>query len=304
MRFSRRAFMHLTAGSALSLAGGTVWAWNHEGTAALERLLVPIAVAGLPEAFAGYRIGFITDTHLGLYVETPLIEHAFNLVRAADIDLLLLGGDFAWIPDTPNRWSPRNQELARRPYHEVPERVYSTLGRLAAAAAPRDGVFGVLGNHDRWIAPPERLASFINSGFRLLVNEAITVQRGTDELVVIGVDDYWTGVPRLPDRSAPRGSQVRVLLAHNPDYVSERLARGEFDFHLAVCGHTHGGQIRLPLVGALVHNVRDTRFSAGLVEVGAGQVYTSRGVGVVEIPYRVNCPPEVTVFELTPAGPV
>ena len=88
-------------------------------------------------------------------------------------------------------------------------------------------------------------------------------------------------------------------MSHNPDYISRLLEiQPEYHFDLALCGHTHGGQIRLPGMGAVMSQIQDPRFVAGLVNINGKQVYTSRGLGVVGLPFRYDCPPEVTVFTL------
>lgn len=127
------------------------------------------------------------------------------------------------------------------------------------------------------------------------------MQRGSESLLIFGSDDYLTGLPAVPPAAAIPGVSARVLVTHNPDYVSEVLKRDAARFSLALCGHTHGGQVRLPGLISMAAPVRDTRFLAGLVQVDGRWVYTSRGLGMVGLPFRVNCPPEITTIELKSA---
>jgi hypothetical protein len=134
---------------------------------------------------------------------------------------------------------------------------------------------------------------------RLLINEEHSLIRGHEQLIVFGVDDYLTGLPAVPPtRALPDGVTKRIILSHNPDYLPAILKRPEIGFSLAVCGHTHGGQIVLPLLGPVAAQVIDQRFVSGMCAIDGKQVYTSRGLGVVGLPFRVNCPPEVSVFTL------
>ncbi len=89
-----------------------------------------------------------------------------------------------------------------------------------------------------------------------------------------------------------------ILLTHNPDFSSFVLHDKNIKFNLSLSGHTHGGQIKLPIVGALGYNISDLRYKEGLVDYQETKLYTSRGLGYVELPIRINCPPEVTIITL------
>lgn len=137
------------------------------------------------------------------------------------------------------------------------------------------------------------------AGIQVLLNTVFPVERQGKRLLVLGSDDYWTGIPStsaMPDKKEP--GQVRIVLSHNPDYLSHLLEKTRFEFDLGLSGHTHGGQIKLPLIGALHYNIKDQRFAEGLFSHPRAVTYTSRGIGVVGLPIRINCPPEVNVFTL------
>lgn len=303
MILSRRRFLTSCAVGALGAAASGAYAINAETTGALELQRVDVPLATLPRAFDGYTIGFVSDMHLGYYVPTELIALAADRLREERCDLIALGGDYIWHPDDEKVWKKGNGDFKGLAHSEVPEAVFDRIADIYAALQPPDGVVAVLGNHDMWIAPDVCMRSLSARGVTVLENRAIEIRRGEARLDLAGVADLWTGFPRFPDLPPKDINRTRILLAHNPDYVSESLGRTDRSFDLALCGHTHGGQIRLPFGAVVFDNVADKRFVSGLVAVGGQAVYTSNGIGVVEIPLRINCPPEVTVLTLraTPA---
>lgn len=266
---------------------------------------VRIAVPGLPKAFDGYRIGFFTDIHLGIWVPDEWIAWGLEKLRAHSPDLLVLGGDYILANDNP-LWPMlgfiRNDAYAGMDSEDAVPLLFSSAAKILASYSPPDGIVAVVGNHERWNSIDLFYDAFRNyPSIKVLVNEELSVQRGSESLLFFGSDDYLTGLPSaLPAPTIPEVS-ARILISHNPDYVSEILKRDIAHFSLALCGHTHGGQVRIPGLVSLAAPVRDTRFLAGLVEVDNRQVYTSRGLGLVGLPFRVNCPPEVTTIELRAA---
>lgn len=294
---SRRRFLTSCALGALGAAAGG-YAVSADTTSALELKRIEVPLPALDRAFDGYTIGFVTDMHLGYYVPTELVALSAERLRAERCDLIALGGDYIWHPDDEKIWEKRNTDLRGVPRTEIPQVVFDQIADLYAALQTPDGVVAVLGNHDMWIAPQVCLRSFAARGVVVLENRAIELRRGEARLDLAGVADLWTGFPRFPDLPPTGDQRARILLAHNPDYVAESLGRPDRPFDLALCGHTHGGQVRLPFGGVVFDNIADKRFVSGLVQVSTQTVYTSNGIGVVEIPIRVNCPPEVTVITL------
>lgn len=290
----------LTTGGAALIGGGL--AASTDTTDDVELIALTVAVPNLPPAFEGYRIGFITDTHLGSYVLTTTVHKALSLLAAAKPSLLIYGGDYGWLPERDLIYPVRNPEFAGLSFEDRNRAVYARLAALNQTLQPADGSVGVMGNHDRWVAPATCIDVLSRGGIDILVNKDHTIKRGDATLSVFGVDDYWTGVPRLPTATTT-SAEVKILVAHNPDYVADQITRGDIWWHLALCGHTHGGQICLPFIGPVIYNVVDHRYAEGKVACGpASLVYTSRGIGVVEIPKRINCRPEVTVVTLTAAA--
>ncbi len=299
---SRRGF--LGAGLAgLGLAGLGGYALTHDTTSQLSLVEQRVELPRLPKAFEGYRIGFFTDPHLGVYVPTEWVDEAISLLSKARIDVLLMGGDYIWFPDNKgveHLYPVRNPRFAHtdKPTAMVSE-IFSVVADLAAKLDPPDGKFAVLGNHDGWTGPHLCKQEFTKRQIQVLENDVHSISRGSELLHIYGSADYWTGIPKPPPFSGlAAGNEARILLTHNPDYTSELVRLNFQGIDLAISGHTHGGQVKLPLVGALHANVEDMRFREGFFRAGGLISYTSRGVGVVEMPIRLNCPPEVTVFEL------
>lgn len=295
---TRRTFLKALGLGGLGAAGAGAFGFAAETTDTIVVNHVAIPVSTLPAAFDGYTIGFVSDMHLGYYVSTELIARSADLLREARCDLIALGGDYIWLPDDDKIWPKTNTDFRTTPHSEMPARVFSRIADIYASLNPPDGVVAVLGNHDGWIDPSACLAAFAARQITVLENRTVEIRRGEELLTIGGVADLWTGFPALPRIRPKSAVAAAVLLAHNPDFIAELLQKGPAPFDLALAGHTHGGQIRLPFVGAVFDNVDDKRFVSGLAPVAGGAVYTSNGLGVVEIPLRINCPPEVTVVRL------
>ena len=271
---------------------------GYTGTPVVERL--KLTIPHLAQSFRGYRIGYLTDLHLGLWVPQSWVTQAIEALIQENVDILLLGGDYIFVSDNP-LWETtgciRNADYLDRPRPEMAENAFADICRIIAGYSFRDGIVGVVGNHENWNSI-ELFMSAVRKhpSLRILINESHVITREGSSLEILGVDDFLTGFPIKPP---PRGSDSpRILLSHNPDYVASLLEEETRSFDIALCGHTHGGQVRLPGVMGVVIPVQDPRFMSGLTDIGTGYVYTSRGLGVVGLPIRVNCPPEITVIEL------
>jgi uncharacterized protein len=240
----------------------------------LERVALPLPTGH--ERLAGLRIGFVTDTHVGPLMSPAQIERGLDLLASARPDLALFGGDF--ISDSPR----------------YAERAAVVLGRFAASL-PLGGI-AVLGNHDL-ANDGERVAQALRSeGVRVLRNEAIAIETNGDTLWIAGVDDaiLGRGCPEEAFAGVPVGAAI-LALWHEPDGASESARRGAF---AQISGHSHGGQVSLPILGAPFAPTGGRRFVAGLNRAGGMPVYTSRGLGTYRPPVRFNCPPEVTLLTL------
>lgn len=242
---------------------------------AIER--VSVGLPRLPRAFHGFTLVQLSDFHYGPLVEPEGLQVAFDTARALEPDLIVVTGDF----------------VSRLSSGEA-DRVTRELSRLRAPA----GVFAVLGNHDWWEEGDQVAEAVQAAGVRLLRNEHAALRRARATLYLAGVDDVRADAHDLPRAllGIPPQSCV-VLLAHEPYFADTAARTGRVDLQLS--GHSHGGQIRLPLVERLILRLLGHhQYPRGLNRVGALQVYTNRGLGVVGLPLRYHCPPEVTYFTL------
>ena len=300
MRLSRRSFLALSGLGVLTTATGVSAARD---TFNLEMTHTVIPLPSLPPEFEGYRIGLLSDIHLGVYIPDEFVADAVAQLAKSQVDLVILGGDYIWLQESllSRTYGEhfRNPRYAGSPSIELAKKIFHDVADIVTQLAPRDGTYAVMGNHDAWVDPRLCIEQFTQHGVHFLVNQEAEVVRGDARLSIFGTDDLWNGIPRLLTRKLARPNEVRMLLTHNPDFASFTLDHTEFQFDFALSGHTHGGQVCFPLVGALHYNVRDHRFTQGLVAHPKGtQVFTSRGLGVVEVPWRLNCRPEVAVIEL------
>ena len=242
-------------------------------TVTVERVQVPLC--RLHPALEGFKIVQLSDLHF--LPHTPLSVIARAAERACELkpDLLVLTGDFVT--------------------HEA-ETIFG-LSDLLASLDARYGVFAILGNHDVRAGKALIGKAIEDTGVLLLQNEGITFDVGHGQLTLAGVDDCLWGQPDLKAALAQRPADATtILLAHEPDVIDRFSQDGRVDLQLS--GHTHGGQVRLPFFGTPVLPKLGQKYVHGLHRVNQSWLYTNRGVGMVSLPIRFNCPPEVTELVL------
>jgi predicted MPP superfamily phosphohydrolase len=271
MAITRRALLRgaLAAGAG-TLAGVGAYGYTYERHA-LEVTRATLAVTALPPALAGLRIGLITDIHRSLFVSHEDVTRAVTSLMAEIPDLIVLGGDYV-------TWGDR-------------EYVGPSADALAPLTAPH-GVFGILGNHDDDHDMPAALS---RNGVQMLKDARTRLRVRNETLDLVGIR-FWT--KRSADIAAlTRGAApMTVLLAHDPRRLSEAAT---LNVPLVLSGHTHGGQIVLPLIGPLAGQKFPT--VAGIGHRRRSTLFVSRGVGTIYVPVRINCPPEVALLTLQPA---
>jgi predicted MPP superfamily phosphohydrolase len=231
-----------------------------------------IFIDDLPPAFDGYRIAFLTDTHVASFVRREFYREIQTQVAAFDPDLILLGGDFVSF----NR------------------HIKLMAATLMSDLRARDGVYAILGNHDYWAGAQDVIDAMTARGIRFIINQNVTLTRDGATLALVGIDELYRGEP-VVEAAFAGVSGPTIGVSHHPDIV-DILDRRRLD--LLVCGHTHGGQIRFPFFGAIVVPSRhEWRYAAGFHRVGRVLMYVSRGIGAIP-PLRILCRPELATFVL------
>ncbi|UCF27751.1 MAG: metallophosphoesterase [Chloroflexota bacterium] len=236
---------------------------------------VPIRLKNLHPALEGFTILQMTDLHLYPMTQPPLIKKAVAMANSLKPDLVVLTGDYVW---------------------QVLEAI-DELAPILANLNARYGVYSTLGNHDYWLDADVITATMEAAGLPVLVNQGLTIQQGGGSFYLAGLDDGWSGNPDLD--ATLEGSKAEdpvILLCHEPDLADPFSKDGRVDVQLS--GHTHGGQIRIPGIGALILPYLGRKYDIGLYRVNDMLLYTNRGLGVISEPVRYNCPPEITQFVL------
>ena len=280
---NRRKFLKLCAGGAV---GGVAAVTLGHGIYETEMLAVrhlQIHLPHLPAPFAGTKIAFLSDFHHSQVVPRSYLEKVVATANSHDADYIVLGGDYVtagW------KYPLFHGNRYIKPCFEI-------LAKLRARA----GRFAVTGNHDTAAGLGEINSAMAAAGIENLSNRGVWLERNGTRLRLCGVGDLMTQSHNLPAALGDASTRDAVILVtHNPDYA-EHL--NDPRVGLMLSGHTHGGQVVLPFVGAPVNPVRyGQKYLYGLVQAPHTQVYVTRGIGVLPIPIRVNCPPEIAVLTL------
>ena len=228
----------------------------------------------LPSAFHGLRVVQISDIHHGLFLPKEWLSEAVRQANRLNADIIALTGDFV-------TYSRRNIEPAAE-----------LLGRLRA----RYGVYAVLGNHDFRVDADAVASALTRQDIEVLRNRHISFSHGGESVYLAGVDDYGYGADlRRAMRGVPSNA-ASILLAHNPRVI--HLASRN-NVSLVLSGHTHGGQVNVPLLGTVYgRSPERLRYKIGWDRMGATQIYVSRGIGTIVLPWRFRCPAEITHLKL------
>ena len=274
MGVTRRDFLRsATAISVGALSGVGAYGLAYERHR-IDRITRDMTVRGLPPALDGVRIGMITDVHYSSVVSTGDVQLAVDLVKEANPDIVVLGGDYVSFFD--------------RTY------VSPVAELLAPLASAPHGAFAVLGNHDDEKEMPAALSS---KGFTVLRDQRTQLTINGERLDIAGIRFWTRGTADVATTLKGTGGTT-ILLAHDPRRLVEAAA---LDVQLVLSGHTHGGQVIVPGVGPVAG--RKFPVLAGAAERENTAIFVSRGVGTVYVPIRINCPPDVAVLTLRSATP-
>ena len=249
-------------------------------------------------AFDGLRIALISDIHGGSNgASAENIRRVVETANAENPDLIVLLGDYV------------SQGSTREPSHERPLRMpMSEVADNLAGLHAKFGVFAVLGNHDAWYGDEEVTAELTRVGYRVLQNEIVPIQQNGATLRLFGLKDHlklnswitFDGMIRSTIAANPREGQI-VVLEHSPDilYILNYWKDLNPDLKLMLAGHTHGGQVWLPIVGApFVPSFVGQRYAQGHVVEEGVHMFVTSGVGTSMLPFRFMVPPEVAMLTI------
>ena len=254
------------------------------GTAAYARLIEPynylvsetdILIRDLPAAFESFRITHLTDIHHSRILGLNEVRRVVSLAQQTRPDMFVLTGDYS---------------TSYRRYIEP------CAEALAALNAP-EGVWAVLGNHDHYTDPELTTRALQRHHIAVLNNAHTTLQRGSDAIQLSGIDDWtWNAVNWERAFSGLKTSTPTILLSHQPTVLDFEQTQ---NVSLILSGHTHGGQLSFPFLGAPARfATADLKYSRGLFRRGDTQLYVSTGTGVIGLPLRFGVRPEIAVLRL------
>lgn len=249
----------------------------------------------LPEAFDGTTITHISDVHSGSFDDAEKIQYAIDLINAQNSDIVLFTGDIV---------NTHAQEML--PWITTFKGIHN----------PKFGKFSVLGNHDYgeyvdWPSEKDKAENFEaikdlhrQIDFKLLLNENVKLQNGTDTIAIVGVENWGQNFKKAGDiNKASEGllaDDFKILMSHDPSHWEYEIKSHEKNFHLTLAGHTHGLQFGIEIPGWIKWSPVQYVYKqwAGLYENMGRYVYVNRGFGFHAYPGRVGIMPEITVIEL------
>jgi len=283
-KISRRTFIKKTLSSFLALigagAGGFFYARDIEPRL-LEISHHQIKNSFIPKGFHQFKIIQFSDTHLGFHYDLEQFKKLLKKIMDEKPDIIFFTGD---LMDEPNK------------YYQAS----SIIPLLQQLEAPF-GKFAIYGNHDHGGYGTDIYKGIMeNAGFQLLNNEnkEIKLLDGSS-LHIIGIDDAMLGNPDIGQAvSGIPAESYKILLSHAPDLADEAA---NYQIHLQLSGHSHGGQIKIPFIGALVKVPFAVKYQEGFYELSGKSpltLYVNRGIGTTRLPFRFLTKPELSVFTL------
>jgi predicted MPP superfamily phosphohydrolase len=235
-----------------------------------------VFIRDLPERFEGFRITQLTDIHHSRILGIGDIRRMISIAQRTKPDMFVLTGDYTTT------------------YRRFIEPCAEALSQLNAP----EGVWAVLGNHDHYTDPELTTRALRRHRIEVMDNFHTTVQRGPDAIQLSGIDDWtWNAVDWTRAFSGLKPETPTILLSHQPSVLDLPQTQ---NVSLILSGHTHGGQLRLPFLGAPARfATRDLKYDRGLFRKGETQLYVSSGTGVIGLPLRLGVRPEIAVLRLS-----
>ncbi len=238
--------------------------------------IVPLTIEDkrIPKEFDDYKIVHLTDLHIGQWMNKEKLLGVIDMVNELEPDLIALTGD----------------------YLSYQIKYIDDLECLKLLEA-KDVKLSVLGNHDHWINKDKILEILEECDIINLVNEVYVLERGSAKLQVAGIDSITDGnddINKVKKELLPNVGAI--MLVHEPDFADTTAQIDEFILELS--GHSHGGQIGVPVIGTPVRGKNFSKYPIGEYKTGNMTQYTSRGLGTNAFWLRINCPPEITEIRL------
>lgn len=247
----------------------------------LEVNPVHLTLPHLPKSFNGFRLVQISDIHFGGWMNNERIANVLDIVIELSPNLVAITGDFVLSRD--------QVQTSMREMGELESALKSLTTHFQTLA--------VLGNHDYLLNVHKVLAMLERSNVKTLVNSVQKIQIDNEAIFIGGVDDIRSGTPQIQQMlEIIPDSCCAIMLAHEPDFADKSAATERFD--LQISGHSHGGQVVLPLIGPPFLPPKAHKYPSGLYKVRHMYQYTNRGVGMTPPYVRLNCRPEITLFTL------
>jgi len=238
------------------------------------------SVDSWPNDCRGLKVGLLADLHVGSpYNGLPRLAEVVQKTNATKPDLVLLLGDYVI------------QGVVGGSFIS-PEAAAEVLSQLTSPM----GTYAILGNHD-WLLDADRVEkALVTAGIGVLEDDNVQLQHANCRFTLAGVSDYWEGPHDVAKALAGHDSQLPlVVISHNPDVIQDLPSAVDYFF----AGHTHGGQVDLPLLGRLiVPSEFGDRYAAGPLVGERLRGFVSSGIGTSIIPVRFRVPPEISIVSL------
>ena len=254
-----------------------------------------ITIEGWDPAFDGFRIALISDIHGGSHgVDDARIRHVVHTANSQDADIIVLLGDYVSQP-LGNRKHPPLMPMAT---------IADTLAGLQAPS----GVYAVLGNHDGWFSDAAVANELTRVGIRVLEGEVARIEKDGKRLRLLGLKDHmhaqnWQEFSADARKALAdtEGTGNVVVLEHSPDVL--QMITGDLmiskDLKLLLAGHTHGGQVWVPIMGSpIVPSSYGQKYAAGHVNDRGLDMFITTGIGTSILPFRFMVPPEIAVITI------
>jgi predicted MPP superfamily phosphohydrolase len=244
----------------------------------IEVTRIDVPLDGLDPRLDGFTILQLSDIHITPWMLDGYLDRVARRANSLHPDVIALTGDYV--------------------FKDV-DGLMPALGDFFKQLQPAQAKLAILGNHDHWEDPALVRSTLAQSGIVDLSNTTMEFTRNGGRVLIAGLDDPWEkldDLKRVGER-IPEGEKA-VLLVHEPDYAPKYAATGKFSLQLS--GHSHGGQVRVPGMGAPMLPEYGHNFPEGLQQIRGMWVYTNRGIGAVPIRLRLNCRPEITLITLHP----